>query len=310
MAQVTCLGILVADLVGKPVDEYPDRGKLTLVEQLELHSGGCAANTGVDLAKIGIDTAIIGKVGNDGLGDFLIGALKRNNIDARGVVRDPEVGTSGTMVMVHSDGERSFIHYLGANAKLTEDDVDFDLIKDTQILHVAGSFLMPGIDGEPTARVLQKAQSMGITTALDTAWDSRGQWMSLLKPCLPYIDYMLPSIEEARRVTGMQEPADVAKVLMDNGVKVVGLKMGEAGCYIRSKDAEVRVPRFTVDAVDALGAGDSFVAGFLTGVVKGWDLEKTGRFANAVGACCVLALGATTGIKSLDETLELMEKWS
>lgn len=307
MTEVVCLGILVADLVGKPVDEFPGRGKLVLVDQLELHSGGCAANTGVSLAKIGIPTGIIGKVGSDGLGDFMVGVLEKNGIDVRGVVRDPKVGTSGTMVMVHGDGERSFIHYLGANAALTEADVDFDLLKGAKILHVAGSFLMPAIDGEPTAHVLKKAQEMGITTSLDTAWDSRGGWMTVLKPCLQYLDYAVPSIEEARQVTGQHDPADVAKVLMDNGVKVVGLKMGEEGCYIRSADEEIRIPRFEVDAVDALGAGDAFAAGFLTGVLKGWDLEKTGRFANAVGASCVMALGATTGIKTLDETIAFVE---
>jgi len=307
MADVTCLGILVADLVGKPVDQYPGRGKLVLVDQLELHSGGCAASAGVALAKIGVSAAVIGKVGNDGLGDFMVGVLERNGIDTRGVVRDPNVGTSGTMVMVHSDGERSFIHYLGANASLTEGDVDFELLENTKILHVAGSFLMPGIDGEPTARVLKRAQRMGITTTLDTAWDSKGRWMTLLKPCLPYIDYAVPSIEEARMVTGKHDPADVAKVLMDHGVKNVALKMGEEGCYIRSSDAEFRIPRFDVPAIDALGAGDCFAAGFLTGIIHGWDLEKTGRFANAVGACCVMALGATTGVKSLEETLAFME---
>lgn len=308
MADVTCLGILVADLVGKPVDVFPARGQLSLVDQLELHSGGCAANTGVALQKIGVDTGIIGKVGNDGLGDFMVGAIERNGIDPTGIVRDPSVGTSGTMVMVHSDGERSFIHYLGANATLVEEDVDFGLLEGTRILHVAGSFLMPGLDGEPTARILKKAQEMGITTSLDTAWDSKGRWMSLLKPCLPYMDYAIPSIEEARQVTGKQDPADVAKVLMDHGVKIVALKMGSEGCYIRSSDTELRIPIFEVEAIDALGAGDCFAAGFLTGVIHGWDLEKTGRFANAVGALCVMALGATTGVRSLEETLAFMER--
>lgn len=310
MADITCLGILVADLVGKPVDKYPDRGKLVLIDQLELHSGGCAANTGVALAKIGIDTAIIGKVGCDGLGDFMVNALERNGVSADGIVRDTKTGTSGTMVVVHSDGERDFIHYLGANATLVEDDINWDLIKGSKILHIAGSFLMPAFDGQPTANVLKKAQEMGIITSLDTCWDSKGQWMKVLEPCLQYMDYAVPSIEEARMVTGKHDPADVAKVFMDHGVKVVGLKMGEKGSYIRTADVEITVPRFTVDAIDALGAGDSFAAGFLTGVLKGWDLEKTGRFANAVGACCVKALGATTGIKTLDETQTLMDEWT
>lgn len=303
MADVTCLGILVADVVGKPVDEVPDRGKLTLVDTMELHTGGCAANTGIALAKIGVDTAIIGKVGDDGFGDFMIKALGGWGADCSGIVRDGTSNTSSTMVMVHGDGERSFIHYIGANAALTEDDVNFDVIKNSKILHVAGTFLMPAFDGEPTARVLKKAQEMGVTTSLDTCWDSKGNWMKLLEPCLPYMDYAVPSIEEARMCTGQHDPADVAKAFMDKGVKTVALKMGDQGCYIRSADVELSIPIFPVDAVDATGAGDSFAAGFLAGVVNGWDLERTGKFANATGAFCVTAMGASTGIKD-QKTIE------
>lgn len=308
MAEVVCLGILVADVVGKPVEQLPERGKLSLVDRMELHTGGNAANSGIGLAKIGIDTAVIGKVGDDGFGDFMAGRLDRNGINTRGVVRDKEVATSATMVMVHSDGERSFIHYLGANAALMEEDIDFSVITGARVLDVTGTFLLPGIDGPPTANILRKAREMGVTTALDTCWDSRGQWMTLLRPCLPYLDYALPSLNEAQMITGRQTPREVAEVLLDNGVGTVGLKLGEDGCYIRSADVEMTVPGYLVECQDALGAGDSWVAGFLTGLVKGWNLEETAKFANAVGACCVTALGATTGVRSLAETQEFMRK--
>jgi sugar/nucleoside kinase (ribokinase family) len=297
MIDVTCLGILVADVVGVPVDVLPARGKLTLVDRMELHGGGCASNTGIGLAKIGVKTAVIGKVGKDGFGDFVVNLLEKSGLDCSGVVRDNEFSTSATMVMVHGDGERSFIHYIGANANIKEEDINFDIIKNSKILHIAGSFLMPGFDGEPTARVLKKAKELGVITALDTAWDSRGNWMKLLEPCLEYIDYAVPSYEEAKMVTGKDNPADVANVLIDKGVKTVALKMGSDGCYIKDKDNEIRIPIYKVDAIDATGAGDSFAAGFLTGIVNGWDLEYTGKFGNAVGAFCVTALGATPGIK-------------
>ena len=107
---------------------------------------------------------------------------------------------------------------------------------------------------------------------------------------------------------GREDPGEIARVLLDAGVQVVGLKMGERGAYVRSSDGqEVRVPALQVDAIDALGAGDAFVAGFLTGVVHDWDLERCALFANAVGACCVTALGATTGIRNFDETLAFLE---
>lgn len=308
MYEVTCLGILVADVVGKPIDTYPERGRLNLVERMELHSGGCAANTGVSLAKIGIKTAVIGKVGNDGFGDFLVQVLQKHGIDTRGVKRDEKEATSATMVMVHSDGERSFLHYIGANAALRLEDVDMDIVRQSKVLHVAGALVMPGIDGEPTAELLRRAKEMGVITSFDTVWNTSSGWMQTVKPCLPYVDYMIPSIEEAKMLTGKEDPEDIAQVFLEHGVKVVGLKMGERGCYIRTRDMKLAIPRYQVQAVDALGAGDAFAAGFLTGVVKGWDLEQTGRFANAVGALCVTALGATTGVRSLEETLEFMKK--
>ena len=307
MADVTCLGILVADVIGKPVEEMPERGKLMLLDTMELHTGGCASNTGTSLAKIGVDTSIIGKVGDDGFGDFMVNELSRHGADCSGIVRDNEAATSATMVMVHDDGERSFLHYIGANATLTESDVDMEVVKNSKVLHVAGFFLMPAFDGWPAAKVLKKAREMGVITSLDTCWDSRGNWMKLLEPCLEYVDYAVPSIEEARMITGQQDPDDVAQVLLDKGVGTVGLKMGNQGCYIKNSEVAIHIPIYCVDAIDGTGAGDAFAAGFLTGVVNGWDMERTGKFANAVGAFCVTAIGAVTGIKDQQTIEEFME---
>jgi len=311
VADVTCVGILVADVVGKTIDELPGRGKLGLVDRMELHSGGCAANTGIGLAKLGIDTAIIGKVGEDGFGDFLVQRFQKFGIDAGGMARDKETATSATMVMVHGDGERTFLHYFGANATLRLGDVDMARVLGSKLVHVAGTFLMPQLDGEPTAELLRRARAGGVTTALDTCWDARGLWMKAIAPCLPFIDYFLPSFEEARMIAGGRDnPEEVAKFLLDEGVGVVGLKMGERGCMVRSaKGDRIDISSLPVKAVDALGAGDAWVAGFLAGLVKGWDLERCARFANAVGACCVLALGATTGIRSFDETAAFMAQF-
>ena len=309
MPDVTCVGIVVADVVGKPIDRLPERGRLMLVDRIELHSGGNAANTGIALAKLGVHTAIVSKVGNDGFGDFLMQRFAQNGIDTGGLARDPVEATSCTMVMVQEDGERSFIHYFGANATLALADVDFERVRNSKILHIAGALVMPALDGEPTAELLRRAKAAGVTTAYDTVWDAKGLWMQKAAPALPYVDYMLPSFEEARMLAGgLDTPEEVAQFLLDAGVKVVGLKLGEGGCYFRTADGtEFRIPAYPVEAVDALGAGDSFVAGFLTGLVQGWDVERCARFATAVGACCVTALGATTGIRSFEETLAFME---
>lgn len=306
MPEVVCLGILVADVLAKPVDHFPERGRLVLVERMELHTGGCAGNTAIGLRRIGIPAGVIGKVGEDGFGDFYLSVMAREGVDYSGIARDRSANTSSTMVLVHGDGERSFIHYIGANAQLRAEEVDLGLLDGARVLHVAGALLMPGLDGEPTASLLQAARARGLVTSLDTAWDSTGRWMKAIAPALPHLDYFLPSIEEARMLTGAHDPADIAEALLACGTGVVALKMGEDGCYVAGRGEKLRVPAFDVATIDATGAGDAFVAGFLAGVVKGWSLRETARFANAVGALCTLAIGTTAGIRSMEETREFM----
>jgi sugar/nucleoside kinase (ribokinase family) len=131
--------------------------------------------------------------------------------------------------------------------------------------------------------------------------------LKILGPYLPYTNYFLPSLPEAQAMTSCQEPLEVARVLLDYGVEVVGLKMGVAGCLVATRNWDaIRLPAFQVDAVDATGAGDAFVAGFMAGIWHDWPLEKTARFANAVGALCVTEVGASGGVRSLEETLEFM----
>jgi sugar/nucleoside kinase (ribokinase family) len=302
MPEIACLGILVADLLGRPIDALPPRGRLGLVESMTLHIGGCAANTGIDLARLGVDTAVLGKIGQDGLGDFVTRTLEAEGIDTAGIVRDPSVDTSASMVLVAGDGERTFLHCLGGNARFTAADVDWNTAAGARILHVAGALVMPAFDGEPMAEALRAAKQRGQTTSLDTVWDATGRWMETLRPCLPHTDVFMPSLSEAQELTGRREPEAVARALRDAGVGTVALKLGAEGCYILSADEEVHAPGFRVDAVDGTGSGDAFDAGFLVGMLRGWDMERTARFANAVGAMCVTGVGATAGVRSFEET--------
>jgi sugar/nucleoside kinase (ribokinase family) len=211
------------------------------------------------------------------------------------------------MVLVDPDGERRFVHYIGANARLTLADVDPTMIEAASIFYIGGSLVLPGIDGEPTAELLSQARAAGVTTFVDTVWDDTGRWMQLLEPCLPHIDYFIPSLPEAQAITGLVDPDEVGRVLLDFGPAIVALKMGDRGCLVLTREGErIRLPVFDVPVVDSTGAGDAFAAGFITGVWLGWPLEKTAALANAVGALCVTGVGATGGVRSLEETLEFM----
>ncbi|HEV2474214.1 MAG TPA: sugar kinase, partial [Chthonomonadales bacterium] len=308
IADVTCLGIVVADVVGKTIDRFPDRGRLSLVERMELHSGGCAANTGISLARLGVKTAIAGKVGRDGFGDFLDSEFRKYGLDTAGLARDNDLATAATMVLVHADGERSFLHYLGANARYGLQDIDMERALDCRILHIAGALVMPELDGLPTAELLKQARAKNVITSLDTVWDASGNWLPQIAPCLPYVDYFLPSLEEARMLAGgIEQPREIARFLAQMGAGTIAIKMGSHGSYVLAPDgAEIATPALPVSAIDALGAGDAYVAGFLAALLKGSDLDGCARFACAVGACCVQALGATTGVLSYSETEAFM----
>ena len=308
MFDVACIGILVTDLIAKPVDKLPEAGLLERIDSIGLYSGGCAMSAGIDMSKLGLKTAVLGKIGNDSFGEFLKSELQKYNVNCDGLAVDPTVQTSASVVLSASGGERSFLHCIGANGTYGYADVDFGIIQNSKIVFVAGTMLMDAFDGEASAVVLRMAKEMHKTTVLDTAWDSKGRWMNVLKPCMPHIDYFLPSMEEAVMLSGRKDPKEICDVFLEMGAKNVVIKNGEDGCYVHKDGELIDTPPYKCNAVDTTGAGDSFCAGFITGLIKGLDIVECGKFANAVGAHCVMEKGATTGIKSYEEIREFMEK--
>jgi sugar/nucleoside kinase (ribokinase family) len=311
MIDIACVGIIVADAIAKPVEKIPAKGKLELVDTLSLYTGGCAASASIDMAKIGINVAIIGKIGNDGFGKFMKSAFEDNGVLTDGLIMNENGATSASLVIVTADGERSFIHCLGENATFVESDIDYSIVDKAKLVFVAGKMLMPSFDGEGCATFLKKCKEKGKMTALDTAWDSKGRWMKVLADSMPYIDYFLPSIEEAMELSGKTDPEEIADVFLSMGAKVVVIKLGKDGCLIKTKDGEkYKIPTYErIKPIDTTGAGDSFCAGFLTALVKGKSLPECGKFANAVGTHCVMAKGASTGIKSEKEILKFMDDY-
>jgi len=297
---VVCLGILVADVIARPVDELP-HGAVSLMDDISVHGGGCALNTATGLSRLGLSALVVGKVGEDTLGDFVIGLLAERGLETRGVLRDPAVPTSATVVLVDRAGERSFLHLPGANGALGAEELAPEIFAG-RALHVAGALVMPALDGAPTAGLLAEAQRRGVHTSLDTVYDATGHW-ERVQPCLPHLDLLMASLAEAQGISGEQEPASAAAWFRDRGVAEVALKLGPDGCYVAGAEFEGDVPAFPVHVVDGTGAGDAFAAGVIYGRLAGWPLVDAARLANAAGALATTAVGATEGLLDLDETL-------
>jgi sugar/nucleoside kinase (ribokinase family) len=306
MPEILVLGNFVVDIIGKPFDALPERGKLSILDTLVTHPGGNGPNTAGALGRLGAKVSVAGRVGNDLYGRFLAEALGGWGVDTALVVRDPQCATGVTLVAVDSGGERSFIHHFGANAAFTVDDVELDGRSDVRFLHLASFFVLPAIDGESAAGLLRAARERGIATSLDVCWDRTGRWMSLLGPCLPELDRVIPSQDEAAALTSRSVPSEMAAALRDRGARAAIVKCGERGCYYSGPEGKLAVPAYEVDVRDTTGAGDCFIAGVLYGTARGWDLERTLRFANACGGLAVESVGGVAGMRPAAE----VEEWA
>lgn len=316
MAKVVSLGIHIADCLGRPVSDIPDGQNLSILDEIRLTVAGTAAGTSVDLAKLGADVFAIGAIGEDELGNFVVNTMQRYGINTTGLVRKGGVQTSATMLPIRPNGERPALHVPGANAELTHEDINLDLIAEADYLHVGGTPLMTKFDGKPMAEVLSFAQKHGVTTTYDLLAIDTPDLNELVDECLPHVDYFMPGYEEAVMMCGLKERRDVIKFFLDKGTKHTVFKMGEAGASIAWYDngelQEIRVPVIPVPIVDSTGCGDSFCAGFIVGLSMGWDLEKAARLGSACGALVIQGLGSDAGIVDLDSTIKFMEsaEWS
>lgn len=302
MPDVVCLGILVADVIARPVERVPERGTLGLVDEVSLRGGGCALNTATALSRLGLAAACAGKVGADAFGDFLLSLLDERDLDRALVLRDPAAATSASVVLVGLDGERTFLHVPGANGELRAEELDSERLLDARALHVAGALVLPALDGEPTAALLAEARRRGVMTSLDTVWDATGRWKRL-EECLTHLDLLCVSHSEATALTGETAPSRAAAWLRARGVRDVAIKLGSRGSYIDGDEFAGHVAAPRVHVVDSTGAGDAFAGGLLYGRLAGWPLERAAAFANAVGAAATTAVGAAEGLPTLEQAL-------
>jgi len=306
--KVACLGNVLVDVLVRPVDTLPPKGGLLPVDQVEVALGGCASNTALALSRLGVKTSLWGKVGRDHFSDFALQQLRQGDVETSGMRIDPKVSTSATLVLVDSKARRSFLHSVAANDHIHKKDLKLSKLSTFKHLHVGGYFLFPWLDGAPMAGILHEAQRKGLTTSLDTAWDLKNRWMKALKPCLPFLDYFMPSEREVKKLLGHIQTRKAALAFLKLGAKCVIIKQGEKGSYLLHQNGrEFHVPAFKAKAVDTTGAGDCFCAGFIKGLSLRWSYRDCLRLGNAAGACAVSRLGATAGLQSFRQVVSLLK---
>jgi sugar/nucleoside kinase (ribokinase family) len=304
MPDVLCIGNIQFDVLARPLVALPRPGTLARVEEIRFSLGGNGMNTAAGLARLGVSTALFGMVSRDFLGDHALAELARAGVETAAVARHPEAGSGVSLVAIGPEGERSFTFTNGANELFRLEDVPDALLREARALCVGSVFVLAQLTGEALARLFERARAAGTMTVLDVCWDSEGRRLSFLAPCLPYTDLFAPSLEEGRQLTGEEEPAAIAAALLGAGAKAVGVKLDARGCYLATGGEGWEVPTTPVAAVDSTGAGDTWMAGLVAGLLEGLPLPECGRLANRAAAFAVTGPGCWERVPPLAALLE------
>ena len=307
---VLICGTCVADVLVRPVGLSTPigGGRLFHADPIEVATGGIVCNTGTAMRRLGMRVAASSLVGADPWGAMIRERLTAEGIDVSAVETHPALATSTTAVLIDADGERSFAHHVGAPAAI---DVGFLRRQAAHFrrcrLAVLGYYgLLPGLEHDIAAAV-EAVAAAGCRVALETA--GSGGALGPLAAALPRVDCYVPSLAEATHQTGLEDPRRIVARYRECGAAgLVGVKLGTRGTLLSPTAGEfVEIPCLPAPGpvADTTGAGDSFLAGLLTGILSDMDVASAGRLGAATAACCVTGVGATAGLRSFAETLAL-----
>lgn len=304
-------GTCTADILVKPVGLAGPigGGRLFEVDPIDVTTGGIVCNSGIAMRRLGLAVAAASIVGDDVWGGVVRRRLEAEGIGAEAVESHPAHATSSTAVLIDPSGERSFAHHVGACQAI---DVAYlrrraGAFADARLALLGYFGLLPGLEtaiGE-AVDVVRKA---GCQVALETG--GSGGTLAAIAPALPHVDLYVPSLDEAIHQTGLSDPREIVGCYRARGARgIVGVKLGSRGTLLSPRAGEfVEIPCVPAPGpvADTTGAGDSLLAGLITGILRGMPLERAGRLGAATAACCVTGVGATAGLRSFDETMRLV----
>lgn len=274
-----------------------DIGSLRHVSELVLGIGGAESNVAIGLRRLGIDVTWLGRVGDDPLGERVAREIRAEGVDVQAVV-DTQAPT-GLMLKERSSASSTAVFYYragSAGSRLQPDDMPPGWIENADLVHVSGiTALLSDSARDCVLTAISRAQAAGAQVSFDVNYRSTLAPVDVAGPLLRKIaenaDIVFGGPEELKLLYPDSEPAEAAQRLVHGGRGEVVLKMGADGAVVYSSGAVVEGAGFTVDVVDTVGAGDAFVAGYLSGLVQGIDVQARLQRANACGAMLCMAPG-------------------
>jgi len=330
-------------------------GHLVEIGSAAISTGGPVSNTGLALHYLGIPTSLICKVGADPFGQIVCDLMETHGFGlSRGILVSAQVSTSYSLILSPPDVDRIILHNPAANHTFSADDIDYELVNKAALFHFGYPPVMRKMyerNGEGLVELFRRVKQTGATTSLDMCYPDpaaeggKVDWAAILKATLPYVDIFLPSIEEllimlrradseamARRGNILDQVSasllhDLGDELLDMGVRLAVIKLGERGLYLRTAgqmtlekmgrarpadlnawaEKEFWAPCFRVHVLGTTGSGDATIAGFLSSLLRNLSPEKAITIAVAVGACNVEAADALSGLRPWDATLKRIQ---
>lgn len=291
MLDLISIGNICIDLF-LPPHRPPPRGGISLIPSLTVVPGGNSSNTAIVAARLGMRSAVGGVLGDDLFGRHLRDFLAGEGVETTLLTLLPGRKSPATVVLNDPTGERSFVHYPGT-------DADFDLPEQVlaaraRIIHFAAPELLGSFWPEGTAAAARRFRSGGQVISLDTFVTPASRAIEEHRALLELVEIAMPNEEEARLITGRDRVPDMARYLLDSGVKVAVIKRGERGAVAATRDEYHEIQTERVRVVDTCGAGDNFAGGFLAAYLRRLSLADCTRIGCAMGTRCVTCEGSLT----------------
>lgn len=299
---VIVIGELNVDLIMDRMTALPEEGKEILADNMTFVIGSSSAICACNLSTIGSKVAFIGKTGKDLLGDFIIDELRSRNVDTSMVKQEAGLKTGATVVLNYGE-DRANITHQGAMSFLNAQEIPFESFADAKHLHFSSYFLQPQLQ-QSIGTIFRRAKEAGMTTSFDAQWDPYEKWDIDISEILPHVDLFFPNETELLKITGAASLADAIHSV-EHLVNIMVVKRGARGSLLFADQRIKELPAFlNKSVIDAIGAGDSFNAGFIHKFIQREPVEVCQEFGNLTAAISTQAAGGTAAFNDFEKRLK------
>lgn len=288
--------------MGEPMLEFNQDPASTDPVLYRKGHGGDTANSAVAAARQGARVGYLTALGTDTFGDDFMALWEREGIDTSRVLRNPDAHTGIYFVTHGAKGhEFSYMRAGSAASRMKPEQVPADYVASAKFLHISGISQAISADAcDSVFAAIDAARKAGTKVSYDTNLRLR-LWpieraRAVMNATAAMADVLLPSLDDATALTGLEDADAIADFYLKLGAKLVAVKLGPQGSLVASPDWRERVPGRTVKAVDATGAGDTFAGSFLAELARGTEPRAAARYANAAAALSTQGFGAVAPI--------------